>query len=174
VGHDAEGHLIARVPRILPRIRRTRRGRFQIRLPAEERGLLRRLAAELRELLGTDDPALARLYPPGHASDPETDEQYRELVRGDLTAQRLAGLQVLERTVDASDLDEEEVGSWLAVLNDMRLVLGTRLDVTEEMNEQGLPPGDPRAELFEVYRYLTWFQWQVVEAMAAGLPETGA
>ena len=96
------------MPRILPRIRRTRRGRFQLRLPAAERALLRQLAEELRELLGTEDPALARLFPPGYASDPESDRQYREMVRGDLTAERLAGLQILERTLDSTSLDEEE------------------------------------------------------------------
>jgi hypothetical protein len=161
------------MPRILPRIRRTRRGRFQVRLPSEERALLRQLAGELRALLATEDPTLTRLYPPGHASDPEADRQYRELVRGDLTAERMSSLEVLERTVDASELDEEQVAAWLGVLNDMRLVLGTKLDVTEEMNEEGLPPGDPRSAQFDVYRYLTWLQWQVVEAMAASLPETG-
>jgi len=162
------------LPTILPRIRRNRRGRFQVRLPREERAVLRRLAGELRELLGTEDPALARLYPPGHASDPRSEEQYRELVRGDLTAQRLAALQVVERTLDASELDEEEIGAWLRVVNDLRLVLGTRLDVTDELNERGLPPSDERAPLFDVYRYLTWLEWQVVEALAAGLPETEA
>jgi len=161
------------VPRILPRVRRTRRGRFQVRLPAQERTLLRQLAGELRELLGTEDPVLERLYPPGHATDPESDRQYRDLTRGDLTAERLAGLQVLERTVDATELDEEEFGAWLACLNDMRLVLGTRLEVTEEMGEEGLPSGDPRSAQFDAYRYLTWLEWQMVEAMAAGLPETG-
>ena len=161
------------MPRILPRIRRTRRGHIQLRLPPEERDLLRQLAGELRDLLGTEDPALARLYPPGHASDPESDRQYRELVRKDLTEERLAGLQVLERTVDASEIGQDELGAWLGVLNDMRLVLGTRLEVTEEMNEEGLPPRDPRSAQYDVYRYLTWLEWQVVEAMASGLPETG-
>src|SRR5207244_1015595 len=158
------------VARILPRIRRNRRGRFQVRLPAEERALLLRLSGELRELLATEDPSLARLYPPGSTDDPESDRQYHEMVRGDLTAQRLAALQVLERTVNATQLDEEQVALWLGVLNDLRLVLGTRLDVTEEMNERGLPPDDERAPLFEVYRYLTWLEWQTVEALAAGLP----
>ena len=67
-------------------------------------------------------------------------------------------------------MDEDELAAWLGVINDLRLVLGTRLEVTEEMNERGLPRDDPRSEAFDVYRYLTWFQWQLVEAMAEGLP----
>jgi hypothetical protein len=127
----------------------------------------------LRVLLGTEDPALVRLFPPGYASDPESDAQYRDMVKGDLTAERLAGLQTLERTLGSTSLDEEELGSWLSAINDMRLVLGTRLDVTEEINERGLRPGDDRASQFEVYGYLTWLESQLVEAMAAGLPGEG-
>jgi len=55
----------------------------------------------------------------------------------------------------------------------MRLVLGTRLDVTDEMNERGVPPGDERAPRFDVYRYLTWLEWQLVDVMATGLPQAG-
>jgi hypothetical protein len=135
--------------------------------------VLRQLAADLRQLLGTQDPALARLFPPGDASDPQLDAQYRALVTDDLMAQRLGGLQTLERTIDAEEVDEEELSAWLAVVNDLRLVLGTRIDVTEEMNDRGVPPEDPRAAEFDVYRYLTWLQWQLVEALAEALPRQG-
>jgi hypothetical protein len=155
------------------RIKRTRAGRFQFRLPPEERTVVRQLAGELRELLGTEDPALARLFPPGNVSDPASDAEYRALVKDDLTAQRLEALQVVERTLDATDVDQEEAGAWLAVVNDLRLVIGTRLEVTEDMNEEGVPPGDPRAPAFDVYRYLTWLQWQLVEVMAETLPREG-
>jgi hypothetical protein len=143
----------------LSRIKRTRRGRYQLRLPTDERALVRQLAAELRALLGTEDPALARLFPPGDTTDPESDRQYRSMVKDDLTAQRLEALQTVERTLDATDVDADELAAWLGVVNDLRLVLGTRLEVTEEMNEDGVPPDDPRAPGFDVYRYLTWLQW---------------
>jgi hypothetical protein len=162
------------VSRILPRFKRTRRGRFQLRMPPDERDTLRQLASELRELLGTEDPALARLFPPGDASDPESDARYRALVREDLAAQRLQALQTFERTLDASEVDAEELSAWMGVTNDLRLVLGTRIEVTEEMNERGLPPDDPRSPAFDVYRYLTWLEWQLVEALAGTLPREGA
>jgi hypothetical protein len=54
------------------------------------------------------------------------------------------------------------------VLNDLRLVLGTRLDVTEEMDFD-LDPSDPSAAELAVYAYLSWLQEQLVEALAAGL-----
>ena len=157
--------------RALPRVRRTRRGDYRLKLEPQEREVFRHLVEELRELLGAEDPVLERLFPPGYADDPELAEQYRELVHSDLTAQRLAALQVVESTIEADALDDDQMGAWLTVLNDLRLVLGTRLDVTEEMGEEGLPPDDPRAAAFEIYRFLTWLEWQVVEVLAEALPE---
>ena len=132
--------------------------------------MLRRLAGELRDLLGSEDPALSRLFPPGDESDPQSDARYRDLVKDDLMAHRVEALHTFEATLDAGDVDEEALSAWLGVVNDLRLVLGTRLDVTEENSERGFPPEDPRAPAFDVYRYLTWLQWQLVEALAEALP----
>ena len=38
----------------------------------------------------------------------------------------------MERTVDAKVLTAAELTAWMQVLNQARLVLGTRLDVTED------------------------------------------
>src|SRR5205823_1081916 len=48
------------------RVVRTRKGDFELRLPAGERDILRSLPGQLRELLTTDDPALERLFPPAY------------------------------------------------------------------------------------------------------------
>ena len=157
------------------RIRRTRKGQFQLRLPPEERELLRSLPAQLRELLGTDDPALERLFPPAYTDDPAGNEEYRQLMRDDLVQARVGALDVMEATVDAEHLDEDQVTAWLSALNDLRLVLGTRLDVTEDMyDDPPVDPGDARAAPFAIYTYLGWLEEQVVEALAAGLPDEGA
>ena len=153
-----------------PRVQRTRRGHFRLRLPRREREVLRSLPGQLRQLLGTGDPALRRLYPPAYEDQPDRQEEYDRLVRGDLTRERVEALEVIERTIDASRLTEEELTAWLGALNDLRLVLGTRLEVTEEMYEEGLPEDDPRATAFGLYAYLGWLQEQVVEALAQGLP----
>lgn len=156
-----------------PRVRRTRRGDFQLRLPAGERELLRTLPGQLRELLATDDPALERLFPPAYPDDPERDREYRGLVRDDLVAGRLGSLEVMERTIDASRVDEDELVAWLGALNDLRLVFGTRLDVSEDLSGRAISPEDPRAPAFAAYVYLGWLQEQVVEALAAGLDPAG-
>lgn len=155
------------------RIRRTRRGGFQLRIPAEEREVLRSLPGQLRDLLQRDDPALRRLFPPAYEDDPERSAEYERLMKEDLLAGRLASLDVMEATIDAERLDEEQILAWLGALNDLRLVLGTRLDVTEELYDEGVPEDDPRASLYAVYIYLGWLQEQVVEALAAGVDPAG-
>lgn len=153
---------------VSPRIKRTRRGKYLLRLPEGEREVLRSLPAQLRQLLSTDDASLRRLFPPAHADDPQANAEYTSLVRDDLMAERMARLELMETTIDAARLDEQELLAWLGVLNDLRLVLGTRLDVTEDMYEEEMPGDDPRAPAFELFRYLGFVEEQIVEALAAG------
>jgi Domain of unknown function (DUF2017) len=149
-----------------PPVQRIRGGRFRLRLTPQERDLLRALPAQLQELLGTDDPALRRLHPPAYEDDPEREAEYRRLVQDDLVRQRLEALEVMRSTVEKDTLDQEQLSAWLGTLNDLRLVLGTRLEVTEDMYEEGLPDDDPRSPAFAVYQYLGWLEEHVVAALA--------
>jgi hypothetical protein len=151
------------------RIKRTRKGQFQIRLPAEERDLLRSLPGQLKDLLEEDDPSLRRLFPPAYLDDPERDADYQQLMRADLLERHRAALDVMAETIDAEELQEEQLAGWLGALNDLRLVLGTRLDVSEDMWDDELDPSDPRAPALGLYGYLGWLQEQVVEALASGI-----
>ena len=152
------------------RIERTRRGDFRLRLSRQERELLRTLPRELGSLLASDpaDPALRRLFPPAYPDDDEGEAEYRRLMDGELLEGRRAALRVLEETADRERLREDELEAWLGAVNDLRLVLGTRLGVTEELYERELDPRDPRAPELAVYTYLTWLQEQLVEAAGAG------
>jgi hypothetical protein len=152
-------------------IERTRDGRYRLRLAHPERVLLRMLHAELRTLLDEpDDPNLRRLFPPAH-EDPEREAEYRGLVGDQLRDGRARALETLERTVEAETLTADEADAWLRVLNDLRLVLGTRLDVTEETMLAELDPNDPNAHQLAVYAYLSWLQESLVAALAYGLSE---
>ncbi|MDP9341342.1 MAG: DUF2017 domain-containing protein [Actinomycetota bacterium] len=155
------------------RIRRTRRGDFELRLPGAERDVLRSLPSQLRVVLRSGDPALERLFPPAYAEDARLEEEYRGLVREDLVVTRETSLDVMASTIDATRLDEEQVLAWLSAINDLRLVLGTRLDVTEDLYETGLPENDPRTVPFAIYSYLGWLEEQVVLALASGLDPAG-
>jgi hypothetical protein len=148
---------------------RQRDGRYRLRLSADERNLLRTLPAQLLAILGTDDPALRRLEPPAYQDDPEREAEYRRLVGNDLLEHRRKALRVMADTVDAESLGPDEMAAWLGALNDLRLVLGTRLDVTEELYEEGVPGEDPRAPALALFGYLGWLEEQVVEALADDL-----
>ncbi len=54
----------------------------------------------------------------------------------------------------------------MRVVNDLRLVYGTRLDVTEEMSRNDLADEEDRAT-FDVYLWLGWLVQDTVEALAA-------
>jgi hypothetical protein len=151
-------------PRIVPSC-----GGFRLRLSRQERDILRDLPGQLREILESDDPALRRLFPPAYQDDPEREAEYHRLVHDDLVAGRRRALEVMESTVDARRLDEEQLTAWLGALNDLRLVLGTRLDVTEDEYDRELSQDDPRSGAMSLYHYLGWLEAQAVEALAEGL-----
>ena len=152
------------------RIERDGEGGYRLLLSAGERELLRSLPGQLRELLRSDDPSLARLFPPAYDQDHAATDEFRELMQRELREGALEALRVVEQTVDSTRLDEAELGGWLHALESLRLVLGTQLDVTEEMFADELDPADPRLPGLELYGYLSWLQEQAVAGRAAGLP----
>ena len=153
--------------RLQPPIERTPGGDFRLRLSAGERDLLRALPAELRSLLESDpdDPSLRRLFPPAYEDDDAGEDEYQRLVGDELLAGRRRALQLLEETADRERLRQDEVHSWLGALNDLRLVLGTKLGVSEELYERGVDPRDPRAREHAVYLYLAWLQEELLHAL---------
>jgi len=153
-------------------IKRTRRGDFELRLRTSERDILRALPDQLRALIEnedpTSDPAMARLYPPAYEDDPIRNLEFERMAGDDLTSQRLSSINAMEGSIDADLLGEEQLLSWLSVLNDLRLVLGTRLEITEETTEDDFAAGDPRASTFALYGYLTWLVDAIVRALDPG------
>ena len=152
------------------RIERDHNEGYRLRLPAEERDLLRSLPAQLREVLQTDDPSVRRLFPPAYVDDREAEDEFRRLMRDELLDGKLAALAVVEQTADADHLSAEQLEAWLGALESLRLFLGTQLDVSEETYAESLDPDDPMAPALALYGYLSWLQEQAVEALSAGLP----
>ena len=153
-------------------VKRTRRGDFELRLTPDERTILRGLPDQLRNLIEnedpTSDPAMARLYPPAYEDDPIRNLEFERMAGDDLTSQRLSSISAMEGSIDADLLSEDQLLSWLGVLNDLRLVLGTRLEITEETTEDDFAAGDPRAPTFALYGYLTWLVDAIVRALDPG------
>ena len=152
-----------------PPVRRLRTGRYRVELDAGERGLLRSLPGQLRDLLETDDPALERLFPPAYLADEERNEEYRRLMRSDLLESKRSSLDLLQATADETELDEEQLVAWMGAVNDLRLVLGTRLDVSEDMGLEPFADDDPRTGAFHVYLYLSQLQEWIVRALSSAV-----
>ena len=149
-------------------IERDPSGGVRLRFHEGEILMLRELIDELHSLLeDPDDPALRRLFPEAH-DDPESEEQYRSLVRDQLVTGREKAVAVVRDTLEKDRLDADEADAWLRALNDLRLVLGTRLDVTEDLDYEDLDLNEPRGRELAVYGYLTWLQEQLVEALSGG------
>lgn len=85
-------------------------------------------------------------------------------------AKRAAAQQVLD-TVPAAggrvELTEDEANAWIAAVNDLRLALGTMLEIGPD-GPGRLPADDPLAAHVDVYQWLTVLQELLVLALMAG------
>ncbi len=132
--------------------------------------MLRTLPAQLRSLLvegdPVADPALRRLYPAAYLDDPAAAAEFDGLVRDELTTQRVTAVDRMAETLEADRLSEDDLLAWLGAMNDLRLVLGVRLAVTEESEPRDFE-GDPEREgSFALYLYLGFLVGEIVEALS--------
>ncbi|MFN2525783.1 MAG: DUF2017 family protein [Actinomycetota bacterium] len=136
-------------------------------LEADEREAMRRLVAEMRTLLEAEvpaeDPVRARLFPRAY-EDEGAQNNYRDMIESELEQAKKAALDTVARTLgdEAGDLEvallPDEVQAWLRLLTDLRLSVGTRLDVTEEKMSAEIDPLDPDAVAYDVLNWLGWIQ----------------
>jgi hypothetical protein len=145
-------------------VHRRNDGTFALDLGDQERELLRTLVDQLRELLTTDSPALERLFPPPYGDDVDRNQGYAAVAHPELIEHRLTALDVVERSADATALDEDQLNAWMRSVNDLRLVLGTILEVTED---GGAPEVDPdSAATYAAYEYLGYLLDRIVHALS--------
>ncbi|CAD5953907.1 MULTISPECIES: DUF2017 domain-containing protein [unclassified Streptomyces] len=139
------------------------------------------------------DPALARLFPDayggpdGAAPEAKSEEElralsaeFRRFTENDLRSRKREDALAVVRTLDALSpagdgaavltLTADECRSWLGSLNDLRLTIGTRLDVSDEgEGEEGslyrLPDSDPRKPMVMAYLWLGALQETLVETL---------
>lgn len=149
-------------------------GSIEVRLTDVEVQVLRAAVADLAESLDAEDAAFRRLFPPAYDDDRQQTE-YAALTRDDLLEGRIDAARTVLASLEAGALkrgrwlgvlDIGTAEAWLGVFNDLRLVLGTRLDVSEDMDHTPLPGSDPRAPAFNLYLYLGGVQELLIEAMA--------
>ena len=116
------------------------------------------------------DPVLARLLPDGYRDDADAAREFRRLTESELRRQKREGAGRLLAELPAGGgevrLDPETIERWLGTLNDVRLALGTRLEVTEDLAEPA--EDDPDAPAYLVYDWLTHLQDVLVQVAMEG------
>ncbi|WP_327044416.1 MULTISPECIES: DUF2017 domain-containing protein [unclassified Microbispora] len=116
-----------------------------------------------------DDPVLARLFPAAYAEDDEAAGEFRRYTEATLRdGKRADATTVLETAAPGRlTLTAEQGQAWLRALNDVRLGLGVRLEVTEEVHEEisSMSEDDPRYPVFVIYDWLTYLQDTLVRAL---------
>jgi Domain of unknown function (DUF2017) len=117
------------------------------------------------------DPVLARLLPDAYQDDPEAAGEFRKYTESSLREAKKYFAQTLIETIPPKGgrvkLTADQARDWLRALNDVRLMFGVRLEVTEDFEEQlaSLDPKDPRIAAFEVYGWLGAVQESLVRAI---------
>jgi hypothetical protein len=153
--------------------------RVRVRLGHDEVAVLRGLPDQLRSVLadGGDEPVNQRLFPPAYldVADVERDTEYHRLMHDDLVKEKLANLDLVAESLARGstsvrrwtvELTAGEAAAWLGVLNDLRLALGVRLDITEDFDGD-VDDSDPRAPALRLLSYLGWLEEQLLDAMQA-------
>lgn len=130
------------------------------------------------------DPALARLFPEAYGDEDdelrEASAEFRRFTENDLRTRKREDALLVVRTLDALrstgdggavlTLTADECRSWLGSLNDLRLTIGTRLEVSDEDEGQDgslyrLPDSDPRKPMVMAYLWLGALQETLVETL---------
>ncbi|CAL9472852.1 hypothetical protein SUDANB176_02881 [Streptomyces sp. enrichment culture] len=136
------------------------------------------------------DPVLRRLFPdaygdperPASAKDAEEQRAYsaefRRYTENDLRAGKRENALAVIRSLDALasageggavlELAPEESRQWLGALNDLRLAIGSRLEISDEDDNDllfHLPDEDPRKPMVMAYLWLGGLQETLVSTL---------
>lgn len=130
-----------------------------------------------------EDPVLRRLFPNAYRGDDESAGEFRRFTEGALRdgKSRAAAtvIDVLDEaglpaeptgediTIDV-ELDQETALAWMRSFTDLRLALGTRLEVEEGDEDywDSLPDEDPRTQAHHIYEWLGFLQETLVHALS--------
>jgi hypothetical protein len=154
--------------------RAVRGGNVVARLDPAEATVVGLLLDQLEQLLAADaedvgdDPVIARLLPDGHRGDAQIAADYREMTESALRGGKADDLAVVRATLPAGGgavrLDADQATAWLRSTNDLRLALGTRLDIRDDTEPPEEITGEEDQQL-AVYYWLTAMQGSLVDAL---------
>ncbi|MEU5215750.1 DUF2017 domain-containing protein [Streptomyces sp. NPDC020807] len=127
------------------------------------------------------DPALRRLFPDAYGDESEdlraAASDFRRFTENDLRARKRTDALTVVRALDELSgasageggavlkLTPDESRAWLGALNDLRLTIGTRLDIQDDEESERLyrlPDSDPRKPMVMAYLWLGALQESLV------------
>lgn len=152
---------------------------------AGESGAREVSADDLARLVGIstaerpEDPAVLRLLPDVDGDDAERSAEFRRLTEHDLRESKLANIRIALYDLSLTgriELDEAHTRAWSMALNDVRLVLATRMSMASESDVEDLYAreaadelDDQQATMLTVYDFLTWAQERLTSILLSGL-----
>lgn len=140
-------------------------GTFRINFNDHERETLLAFVDQLESLLanGATDDRLKRLYPVAYHQDPDMDAEYQGYMSDELSQSRAAAISTVRLILTTSDpVTEAQIMAFMSVLNSLRLVLGTMLDVGEDTDEDDFEEDHPLFGQYQLYGYLGWLlEWTI-------------
>ncbi|GAB2976024.1 DUF2017 domain-containing protein [Nocardioides montaniterrae] len=132
-----------------------------------------------------EDPVLRRLFPSAYPQDEEAAGEFRRFTEGSLRDSKAAAAESIIDALEEGglpaepteadhdvvidvELEESEAMSWMRSFTDLRLALGTRLEVEEGDEDYwySLPEDDPRGQAHHLYEWLGYLQETLVEAVS--------
>lgn len=177
--------------------RRTATGKIVLKADDVERGLLGTLVGQVLELVSPDedpwgadadplarmvgidpdaerpeDPALARFFPDAYADDDEASSEFRRFTERSLRETKMNHAATVLRALAEADgkitVPPSDVPSWMGAINDVRLALATRLELTEENHDElyELDEDDPAFMHVHIYDWMTFLQETLVESVS--------
>ena len=148
-----------------------RRGLVRLRLEPVERSVLTSMFDDLAGSLDDDDadpedPVRRRLFPDGY-DDAEAATEFRAMTQSSLTHERVDRISqcTAELALDGDlSLDADAGERWIKALNDLRLALGTRLEISDDddLSVAADAQSDPG---HAIYQWLTVVQDSLVRAL---------
>ncbi len=139
--------------------------RIEVGLPPEIVGLIKRqIAAFRRRQVDLHDDGFWRLRLAA-SPDENVAHEFDELTASTIAQRRSADLEVFEDGLGAESIDLETAHAWIRALNQLRLVVGTDLEVTDDDSWRKQPGQEGFAEAV-MYDLLTQLQGALIGAVS--------
>ena len=150
---------------------------FALRLETNEREVLSRLLDELDGLVANAGdptsemtPVVSRLFPPAFTDhdgeNAERDAEYQRLMREELIASRRAAIaesrEWLGEGATERVIDDAKLTAMLRSLNSLRLVLGSLLGITDDLDSDLADEAVADSPDHQLYAWTGWLlEWTV-------------